>query len=96
MTKQILQLENVNASDFRSEIVKDVIKALLSHSESQNNPDKEILLTRQETAAMLSISLVTLWSWTNKDIIQAYRIGTKVRYKKDEILIALKKMNKFN
>ena len=96
MTKQILQLENVNASDFRSEIVKDVTKALLSHSESQNNPDNEIILTRQETAALLSISLVTLWDWTNKNILQAYRIGTKVRYKKNEVLLALKQMNKFS
>ena len=96
MTKQILQLENVNASDFRNEIVKDVIKALLSHSEIQNNPDNEIILTRQETAALLSISLVTLWDWTNKNILQAYRIGTKVRYKKNEVLLALKQMNKFS
>ncbi len=96
MTKQILQLENVNASDFRNEIVKDVIKALLSHSEIQNNPDNEIILTRQETADLLSISLVTLWDWTNKNILQAYRIGTKVRYKKNEVLLALKQMNKFS
>lgn len=96
MTKQILQLENVNASDFRSEIVKDVTKALLSYSESQNNPDNEIILTRQETAALLSVSLVTLWDWTNKNILKAYRIGTKVRYKKNEVLLALKQMNKFD
>lgn len=96
MTKQILQLENVNASDFRSELVKDVTKALLSHNESQNNPDNETILTRQETATLLSVSLVTLWDWTKKDILKAYRIGSKIRYKKNEVLLALKQMNKFD
>ena len=96
MTKQILQLENVNASDFRSELEKDVTKALLSHNESQNNPDNETILTRQETATLLSVSLVTLWDWTKKDILKAYRIGSKIRYKKNEVLLALKQMNKFD
>ena len=95
MTKQILQLENVTASEFRSEIVKDVTKALLSYSENQNK-EEEAILTRQQTADLLSISLVTLWEWTNKNILQAYRIGKKVRYKKKEVLSALKQMNKFD
>ncbi|MEZ4853080.1 helix-turn-helix domain-containing protein [Flavobacterium sp.] len=58
--------------------------------------DKDKLLSREETAKLLSVSLVTLWDWTKKDIIPAYRIGYKVRYKKGEVLQALKKMNNFN
>ena len=53
------------------------------------------LLSRQETATLLSVSLVTLWDWSRKSIIPAYRIGNKVRYKKSEILQALQQMNKF-
>ncbi|WP_405295405.1 hypothetical protein [Algibacter sp. Ld11] len=44
---------------------------------------------------MLSISLVTLWKYTKDDVVPAFRIGSKVRYKKSDILLALKKMNKF-
>lgn len=96
MSKEILHVENTNANDFKNEIVKDVTNALKGYAETLQNPDKEKLLTRQETADLLSISLVTLWEWTKKDIVPAYRIGNKVRYKKQEILLALQQMNKFS
>ena len=66
------------------------------HYASYKETAESILLTREETSKMLSVSLVTLWDWTRKDIIPAYRIGNKVRYKKHEVLQALQKMNKFN
>lgn len=93
MNKQILQIESTNSSEFIPKILagfKDLLKEHAKYSE-----DAEVLLTREETAEMLSVSLVTLWKWTKDDIIPAYRIGTKVRYKKSEILLALKQMNKF-
>ncbi len=96
MGKEILQLENTNANDFKNEIVKDVTNALKGYAETLQNPDNNKLLTRQETAELLSVSLVTLWDWTKKDIVPAYRIGNKVRYKKSEILLALQQMNKFS
>jgi excisionase family DNA binding protein len=91
----ILQLENTNALDFKNEIVKDVVAALKGFANT-SQPDDEKLLTREETAKILLVSLVTLWDWTRKDFIPAYRIGNKVRYKKSEVLEALQKMNKFS
>ncbi|MEO6176519.1 MAG: helix-turn-helix domain-containing protein [Flavobacterium circumlabens] len=91
----VLQLENTNALDFKNEIVKEVVAALKGFANTLQ-PDNEKLLTREETAKMLSVSLVTLWDWTRKDLIPAYRIGNKVRYKKSEVSEALKKMNKFS
>ena len=44
----------------------------------QLNEQTDQLLTREETAKLLSVSLVTLWDWTKKDIIPAYRIGNKI------------------
>ena len=93
MVKQVLQIENTESSEFIPKILsgfKDLLKA-----HNQSSKDDEILLTRDEAAKMLSVSLVTLWKYTKDDIIPAYRIGTKVRYKKSEILLALKKMNQF-
>lgn len=57
--------------------------SLLSLNENQL-PDKK-LLTRKETATLLSVSLVTLHKWTNQGRLTAYRIGTSVRYKADEV-----------
>lgn len=94
MTKQILQIENTNTIDFKNEILNGVSDVLKDFANNLQNNDNETLLTREETAKLLSVSLVTLWDWTKKDIVPAYRIGNKVRYKKSEVLNALQQMNK--
>lgn len=52
------------------------------------------LLTRHEVAQLLGISLPTLHTWTKGNILAAYRIGNKVRYKKNEVLESLQAINK--
>ena len=94
MAKELLQIENINASDFKKEILSEFTGALQAFANSLQNPDKDILLTRQQTADLLGVSLVSLWDWTKKDIIPAFRIGNKVRYKKSDIMESLQKMNK--
>ena len=96
MTKQILQIENTNTIDFKNEILNGVSDVLKGFANNLQNNDNGVLLTREETAKLLSVSLVTLWGWTKKDIVPAYRIGNKVRYKKSEVLNALQQMNNFN
>ena len=93
MVKQILQIESTNNEEFKNEILSGVEKILSKLNKEKENPDR--LLTREETAEMLSTSLVTLWKLTKKDIIPAFRIGTAVRYKKSDVLKALRKMNQF-
>uniref|UniRef100_UPI00404A49F4 helix-turn-helix domain-containing protein n=1 Tax=Flavobacterium sp. TaxID=239 RepID=UPI00404A49F4 len=95
MTKQIVQIEVTTSEDFKNEIICELTKVLKDFvCNTQNNEEK--LLTREKTAEMLSISLVTLWDWTKKDIIPAHRIGNLVRYKKEEVLSSLQKKNNFN
>lgn len=94
--KNVVQLENIDATEFKNEIISGVILALKNNASlSLLTEQTDQLLTREETAKLLSVSLVTLWDWTKKDIIPAYRIGNKVRYKKAEVLTALQQMNKF-
>jgi len=95
MGKQILQIENTNSEDFKQEILIGVSDFLKGFANNLQTTDNDILLTREETSKLLSVSLVTLWDWTRKDIIPAYRIGNKVRYKKNEVLNALQQMNNF-
>jgi len=79
-------------------------ETLLKHLHNLENRLKEIqetvtpqpdthLLTRKEVAIWLDISLPTLHAWTKKGILQAYRIGNKVRYKKTEVLDSLQTIN---
>lgn len=95
MSKEILQVENTNSEDFKNEIVKDVITGLKTIWGHNQNNNSEIILSRDEAAKLLSISLVTLWDLTRKDKIPAFRIGNKVRYKKSDVLNALTQKNQF-
>ncbi|TYC15592.1 helix-turn-helix domain-containing protein [Bizionia gelidisalsuginis] len=94
MTKQILQVENTNNEDFKNEILNGVKSILTDFQKSTVKEDT--LLTREETAKMLSISLVTLWKYTKNDVLPAFRIGSKVRYKKSDVILALQQMNQFD
>jgi excisionase family DNA binding protein len=92
-TKEIIQIENITVDELKNELIIEFKQLLKSFLEQQEKADE--LLTRQETANILKVSLVTLWDWTKKDVLPAYRIGYKVRYKKSEVLESLKKTNRF-
>jgi excisionase family DNA binding protein len=92
-TKEIIQIENITVDELKNELIIEFKQLLKSFLEQQEKVDE--LLTRQETANILKVSLVTLWDWTKKDVMPAYRIGYKVRYKKSEVLESLKKTNRF-
>ncbi|HRZ32592.1 MAG TPA: helix-turn-helix domain-containing protein [Flavobacterium sp.] len=95
MTKQILQIENTNTTDFKKEILDGFSEVLKDFANNLQSKENDVLLTREETAKLLSVSLVTLWDWTKKDILPAYRIGNKIRYKKSEVLNSMSKRNQF-
>lgn len=52
-------------------------------------PHSPQLLTRQETARFLGVSLPTLHEWTMHGKITANRIGTRVRYYQTDVEAAL-------
>jgi excisionase family DNA binding protein len=93
MTKQILQIENTNTSEFIPALIGEIKLVLKQNAKDIIND--EILMTREATAELLSISLVTLWKYSRDGLFPAYRIGSRVRYKKSEVLLALKQMNQF-
>jgi excisionase family DNA binding protein len=52
-------------------------------------PDPDELVTRKEAAQYLGLSLPTLHDYTLRGIIPAYRLGSRVRYRKSDLLNAL-------
>ena len=96
MKTNLIQIENTNADDFQNEMVTKVVAKITSIWGHPQNNNSEIILSREEAAKLLSISLVTLWDLTRKDKIPAFRIGNKVQYKKNDVLNALTQKNKFN
>jgi len=54
--------------------------------------EKVEYLTRREVTEYLGISLPTLNEWTKSGKLIGYRIGTRVRYKRNEVDNSLKQM----
>jgi hypothetical protein len=55
--------------------------------------DKEVLLSRIETATLLKFSLTTLWKHTKNGKIKSYGIGNRIYYKKEEVLKSITRIN---
>ena len=85
-----IQIQGISAETLLGQI-KEVVKELLPQPQVQTTTER--LMTRHEVAKFLGVSLVTLHSWTKANILTAYRIGNKIRYKESEVLKALQQMN---
>ncbi len=80
-----------------NELISDLlvaIKPYLKEISDKNlaKSDEDALLTREETAKLLSINLSTLWKFTKAGILKAYSLPetSRVYYKKLEVLNAFK------
>lgn len=70
------------------------LEAELKDIKENFQPKKPVeLLTREETAEYLKISLSTLWHWSKKGILPSYGIGNRVYYKRSEIESCLIRIN---
>ena len=82
-------LQNISVSELR-----DLISEVVAQQVKQLKQPKQIpeLLTRTEVSKILGISLPTLNDWTKRGLIPALRISSRIRYTKDSIYQALKKV----
>lgn len=83
MEKSIL-LHCITVEDFKKMLQEAVKTELMEYK-----ADPEKLLTRQETAELLKISLTSLWKWTDKGKLRSYGLGNRRYYKKSEVLESL-------
>lgn len=84
-------LTQTTKDDLISEITNNVLSgmtALLKESRETDLHSKE-WLSSKETETLLKISSVTRWSWSRSGLLTSYKIGNRIRYRKDEVLQAL-------
>ena len=79
-------------NDLRIIIQETVREEMLKNSIPAPPPPTEFI-TRKETCQILGVSLPTLNEWTKQGLIVGYRISSRVRYKKSEILEAFTKIS---
>ena len=78
--------------EFKNVLSATVREELQKLYASQPQQQETEYITRQETARILGISLPTLHDWTKRGIVAGYRISTRIRYRKNEILEALQQV----
>ena len=88
MIKQVTQIENVERDLFFTKINQIRKEIAEVNKNLQQNPTEK-LLTTQQTAEYFNVSTVTVWHWTNKGLLTAYKIANRKYYKLSEIENAL-------
>jgi excisionase family DNA binding protein len=71
-------------------LIKKIVEEVLNNAPIDNPYE---LLTREEACSLLKINKTSLWKWTKKGKIIAYGIGTRVLYKKSELMESLTRIN---
>ncbi|MGB1307777.1 MAG: helix-turn-helix domain-containing protein [Oceanihabitans sp.] len=94
MENNITQLHNTTPEKFKAEIISEVEKLLKNYL--NKIVDKDELLTREQAAKLLAISLPTLRNYVKRGLISKSerRIGVRVMYDKKELLNSLVNGNK--
>lgn len=90
---KMTQVFGISPEEFKESIINDVreeLKAITLNFQPSTPPE---YLTRQEVADILKVSLVTLSDWNKKKILNPYRLGNLIRYKRAEIEQALISIN---
>lgn len=87
MQNHITQLHNTTPEELKVQILNGVRNLLEEFHEKEGLTEK--LLTRLETAKLLSISLPTLRSYVKRGIIKECRVGSRVLYKWEDVSDAI-------
>ena len=78
--------------DELARLIATTVRAELDARTPTAVPPAEVLLTRKEAAQLLGITLPTLRQYTRRGHVTGYRIGTRVRYRRNEVLNDLKRI----
>ncbi len=91
MTKQILQIEGMQADELTNRLssLENALKDLAQVINPSEKPQEAEYITRRAVCDMLKITLVTVHDWTKKGILTAYKIGNRVYYKPCEVRAAM-------
>ena len=91
MDNQII-FTSISEENFKQFLQSSIKEEMQKYCIPTPQPTTEFI-TRQETCIILGVSLPTLNEWTKQGLIVGYRISSRVRYKKSEILEALTKIS---
>ena len=78
------------------QLLRSIVKTeLQSYTPAPSTQEQDELLTTNEARDLLRVSKVTIHKWKTEGKIKFYRIGTRVRFKRSELLSALTAPKKY-
>lgn len=93
MTNNITQVFGITPDELKENILKDLRLELKTLAQNFKPTEPPLYLTRKEVAKIFKISLVTVHDWNKKKILNPYRLGNLIRYKRSELDDALIRIN---
>lgn len=92
-----LFISTFSVSELETALKKVLTEILENRHHLQPSHDADELITREETAKILRVTLPTLHNWTKRGLIPHYKVSSRVRYKRNEVmnLFTSGKLNKF-
>lgn len=85
-------LSQVPIADLQGYIAQTIQRELSVYLKAEPAPDPDELVTRKQAAQYLGLSLPTLHDYTVRGVVTAYRVGSRVRYRKGDLLNCLLKV----
>lgn len=92
---ELIVIERQDLKNIINEAVSDAIRTIEQQKNNEPYQDLPELINRKQVCDILKISYMTLDAWVRQDKVLKYRIGNAVRFKKAEILAAIKSCQKF-
>lgn len=87
---QVVTLSTTQLQELISEGLKQELRQVKKELKEK---EEEKLLTREETADLLSIGLSTLSRWTSESRLPSYGMGGRTYYKRSEVHSSLIKLS---
>lgn len=97
--KTVVQIEHIDANELvnRFDNLENTLRNFMQlQGQNKQLQQQDEYITRNEIAKLFKISLMTVHDWTKKGILQSYKIGNRVLYKKHEVENSIVKINSNN
>ena len=73
-----------------AEAVAQQLTPLINQIKQTQNPQDDVYLTRKEAGKYIKLSLPTLYTYTQKGLLVAHKVGRRVLYKKSDLEASMK------
>lgn len=89
MCSKVVQLIQTSPEELTGEFLKGLDERLENLRNDIKRSEEETLMTVDETVKFLKCSKQALWTWSKNGILQSYRLGNRVYYKRSDIFNSL-------